>query len=280
MLRRPALYQMTGGPIEFAGGGYESESWVSARLGRPSILLEYLALHVIRQFDGVIVRGPRARAYLRQRGADARARVITGSVEVPPKTASDSRTFDLIFVGRLAPFKQPEQFVDIVSRLAPQWPNLRAAVLGDGPTGPELRQRAKRAGVAGRITWLGQRDDPVTHLAQSRVFVLSSRSEGLSIALAEALAGGAVPIVADVGELRELVEDGVSGYVVPPNDIAAFVARAAALLGDRQHWMALSTAARQAARRCACDDVSRRWTECFREICGYPIPAVGGQSHG
>lgn len=270
LLGRPAIYQMTGGPIEIDGGGAASESWVTGRLGQPSPLLERLALRVARAFDAIIVRGPNAAAYLAQRGITDTVRIITGSVNVEAaRHAADTpRRFDLVYVGRLAPFKQPDQFIRIVAALREHVPTASAAVLGDGPMAAELRALSESLRVAHAITWLGQRDNPATILQNARLFVLTSRSEGLSIALAEAMAAGVVPVVADVGELAQLVSDGKSGYLVTPNDIDAFATRAAELLLDQERWRQFSRAAVDAAATCSTDAVAQRWRVCFDHLLG------------
>ena len=68
-------------------------------------------------------------------------------------------------------------------------------------------------------------------LIRSKIFVLTSRTEGLSIAMAEAMASGVVPVVANVGDLADLVVDGVTGFLVTLDNVPEFVQRAALLLG-------------------------------------------------
>jgi len=120
---RPAAYQMTGGPLEVLGGGYLNENVLMSALGRPSRFLETLALAVIREFDLVVVRGQQARRFLAESGVDQNIALITGSIRASDGTPA-TRPIDLIFVGRLAPIKQPEQFVQIVERLARSRPSL------------------------------------------------------------------------------------------------------------------------------------------------------------
>jgi len=270
LLRRPSVYQMTGGPIEFEGGGDRSESWVSGALRGPSRTLERLALACVAAFDGVIVRGSRAREYLAKRGMRETVFAVTGSVAPAAPLELPERAYDLVFVGRLAPFKQPEQFVEVVARVARGRPALRAAVVGDGPMLAALQVLARARGVFERIDWLGQRADAERIVGAAKVFVLTSRSEGLSIAMAEAMAAGTVPVVADVGELGDLVRDGESGFLIPPGDVAAYAARAAALLADEATWSRMSAAARRAAQACSVEAVAARWRECFDAVCGSP----------
>lgn len=259
VLGRPACYQMTGGPTEILGGGAYSENRLLAKLERPSALLEKLAIHVVRQFDLVVVRGSKARSFLMDRGIRT-VTVITGSVRPSSEPEPAAREYDLVFVGRLAAIKQPLQFIDIVARVQREMPALRAAVVGDGPLLEAARERRSVLGLERNVEFLGQIQDVERILARSRLFVLTSRSEGLSIAMAEAMAAGVVPIVADVGDLGDLVIDGETGFLVTSNDVAEFARRALALLQDRQLWARQSQAAQAVARRhTSVEVVSAKW---------------------
>ena len=230
---RPACYQMTGGPSEIAGGGVNAENPVLNWLGRPSAYLERLALAVAKEFDLIVVRGNQALRFLISHGVNSeRIAVITGAVRPHRHFDAVERIFDMVFVGRLSEVKQPLQFVEIAATVRKKVPALRALIVGDGPLRARVEQRVAELGLAENITLLGQRIDVENILARSRIFVLTSQSEGLSIAMAEAMAAGAVPVVADVGELGELVTPGVNGYLVTPNQILEYADWIVALLQD------------------------------------------------
>jgi glycosyltransferase involved in cell wall biosynthesis len=259
LLGRPACYQMTGGPVEVIGGGSGSENALTTRLAKPSALLERMATAVIRRFDLVVVRGQKARDFLAERGIPGTIAIITGSV-CQPQTVAQKRSYDLVFVGRMTELKQPRQFVEIVAAVRREVPSIRAAMIGDGSLLDVVRQRAAELQVADCLDLLGKRSNVQTVLSESKVFVLTSRSEGMSIAMAEAMAAGAVPVVADVGELGDLVENGVNGYLIEPDNIAQYAARIVSLLQDPALWTRLSQAAAAAAtRRCSVEAVAALW---------------------
>jgi glycosyltransferase involved in cell wall biosynthesis len=273
---RPTSYQMTGGPIEVLGGGVESENPVLMRLGPSGRRLERLAVRLIREFDQVIVRGQGARRFLVERGVDPRVlAIVPGSVDPRSIDLGRARTHDLVFVGRLAELKQPLQFVEILAGVSRALPEVRGLVIGDGPLQPAMRERAAVLGIAERLEFAGKTDRVLDLLAEARVFVLTSRTEGLSIAMAEAMMAGVVPVVANVGDLGDLVQDGVNGYLVEPNDIAAYVGRVRAVLEDRALWLRLSAAAVATARGyVGLDHVTARWREEITAVFG----RAGGES--
>jgi glycosyltransferase involved in cell wall biosynthesis len=261
VLGRPAAYQMTGGPLEILDGGAGDENAVLCRLGRSARLLEPLAIRLVAEFDQVVVRGTRARDFLVRRGirADAIA-VIPGSVEAVTGQGEAPRTHELVFAGRLVEIKQPLQALEVLAAVSRAHPSARLLVIGDGPLLPAMRERAAALGLAARTDFVGRTERAQSLLGRGRVFLLTSRFEGLSIAMAEAMMMGTVPVVADVGDLGDLVEHGANGYLVEPNSIDAYAGRVGHLLGDRDLWERLSAnAVASARRRVALGHVTALW---------------------
>jgi glycosyltransferase involved in cell wall biosynthesis len=263
LLGRPVCYQMTSGPLEVVGGGFgTSENPILRRLGRPFALLERLALSVIEKFDLVVVRGRDAERFAKEHAGARRVAIIPGSVNVEEFTgASGDREYDMVFVGQLVSRKQPLQFVEIAAAVARTRPSLRAAILGDGPMMPDVQRAIAAHGLGATIDVLGRTADVKRYLTRSKIFVLTSRSEGLSIAMAEAMIAGAVPIVSDVGDLRDLVVNDETGYLIQLDDTTEFSRRVASVLGDAGLWRTLSSNASRAARdNNGLDHVSAAWT--------------------
>ncbi len=128
----------------------------------------------------------------------------------------------LVSVGRLAPIKDQALMIEALSLLAQRFPQLELELVGDGPQRESLRRLARRRGLAGRVRFAGFREDVEQVLAGADLFLLSSRHEGISMALLEAMRAG-LPIVAtDVGGVRETIVDGSSGVLVRAGDARAF----------------------------------------------------------
>ena len=150
----------------------------------------------------------------------------------------------------------------MVERLTRVIPSIRAAIVGDGPLMADLKGRVSDLGLADNIEFLGKREDVRSVLLDSREFILTSQTEGLSIAMIEAMAAGVVPVVADIGELGDVVENGVNGYLIKPDCIAEYTERTLSLLQDRGRWEAFSQRGREvASARCGLSVISRRWQE-------------------
>jgi colanic acid/amylovoran biosynthesis glycosyltransferase len=126
----------------------------------------------------------------------------------------------LLYVGRLAATKGLPILMESVASLRSRYPDLILTVVGDGPDRSELQEQAARLGVTPNLRFLGYRSQTEVRdeMRGADVFVLPSFAEGVPVVLMEALATG-VPVVATrVAGVGELVEEGVSGYLVPPGD--------------------------------------------------------------
>jgi glycosyltransferase involved in cell wall biosynthesis len=196
---------------------------------------ESVASSITRGDVEVLVQGLPPAA---DRDPDARAaaRLLLGSSGERPVVGT---------VGNLVPKKDHRTLLDAVDRVARAGTPLDVAVIGGGPLHDELTELA--AGSAANVRLLGSRDDVPALLPGLDLFVLSSRFEGLPIAMLEAMAAG-VPVVAtDVGGIPEVLAGERGGVLVPAADPAALASAISSLLGDDARRAALGAAARQRA---------------------------------
>jgi glycosyltransferase involved in cell wall biosynthesis len=164
-------------------------------------------------------------------------------VATPPgNDPRPSRVPLIVSVGRL---KRPKDFATLVLAVArlKRLP-FRLQIVGDGPDRDEIRAAVAAAGLEDRVELLGERHDVPELLAEADVFVLSSRSEGLPIALLEAMAHGLPVVASDVGGISEALVHGDSGLLVPPADPAALADALGALLTDAELRERLGMSAR------------------------------------
>lgn len=248
IFNRPACYQDTSGPLELSGGGWKAENRLLVALGGPSKLVEKAVFAVVRRFDMIVVRGNTAQQFIEELGYKGLLTIITGSIETKDEwNELENRDIDLVFVGRLIKAKNPNVFLETVFKLKKAIPDIRAVVIGDGPDKDALTEYCKENGLDSNVEILGQRNDVMDWYRRSKVFVLPSAWEGLSIAMIEAMASGTVPIVSDVGDLKDLIQSGENGFLVDVVDIDRFADCARDLLGDQKKWLVLSKAARKSS---------------------------------
>jgi glycosyltransferase involved in cell wall biosynthesis len=179
---------------------------------------------------------------------------------------ADDETVVVGTVGRLVAEKGYPELFEAVRGLAPRV--LLVGVGGADPDKPDaldpvLVQRAEQDGV--RL--LGHRPDVARLLGAFDVFVLASHREGVPRAAMEAAASGLPVVVTDIRGCRQVVDDGVTGLLVPPRDPAALHRAITALAEAPDQRAAMGRAATEKAARDFDErDVVRRVLDCYREV--------------
>jgi len=148
----------------------------------------------------------------------------------------------LISVGRLATEKGHAVLIDAFSHVAAVFPLAHLVLAGGGALMDELKSTAQAGGFGDRIHFLGVRNNIPELLAASDLFILPSHSEGLPMALLEALAMGIPTVCTAVGGIPEVIRDGKTGRLVPPNDPVILAKVIAELLNDEYQCQKLSQA--------------------------------------
>lgn len=149
-------------------------------------------------------------------------------------------------MGRLVEDKAQDVLLDAFAQTGEAFKDWRLAIVGDGRLGGRLRAQAKALGIAARVDWHGIVPDPYHFYRSAHVFALPSRVEGTPNVLLEAMSCGLAVVVSDgaPGPL-ELVEDGVTGLIVPVNDPAKLAAALRRLGNDGELRARLGAAARE-----------------------------------
>jgi len=164
-------------------------------------------------------------------------------------------------VGNLLP---PKDHAGLLAAVAQLPGNSFLAIAGEGPLHSELEERLATLGLTDRVVLLGLRNDVPRLLAAADGFVLSSAWEGLPNVVMEAQAAGLPVVATRVGGVPELVEEGTSGYLVPPRTpdvLADAMARLAALPPAERERM--GRAGREAVRRFEPGVIVAAWEAVF-----------------
>ncbi len=150
------------------------------------------------------------------------------------RPAREDATPHMVFIGRLAGVKGVPVLFDALDRLRDRDGGFRVTLVGDGPERAALEAEAQARGLAEHIAFTGylSQDAVAGVLDQADLLVLPSFAEGVPVTLMEAMAARLPVVTTLVGGIPELVEDGVSGYLVPPGNPDALAGRLEALLAD------------------------------------------------
>ena len=126
-----------------------------------------------------------------------------------------------LVVARLAPEKDFSMLIVAVALVARQRPDFRLRIAGNGPRRKELNETIQESGLTKHIELLGERNDIPQLLSESSMFILPSKSEGISLTLLEAMSAGLPCIATRVGGNAEIIQHSHSGYLTPKSDPVA-----------------------------------------------------------
>jgi len=150
----------------------------------------------------------------------------------------------VLAVGRLV----EQKGIDVAIRALPRIPDVRLAVLGEGPERVRLETLARELDVAERVLLPGRIGDVAAWLRAAKVVLHPVRWEGFGLAVLEAMLAGRAVVASAVSAVPELVVHGETGLLVPPDDPAALAAAANELLEAPERAAAMGAAGRRRAR--------------------------------
>jgi glycosyltransferase involved in cell wall biosynthesis len=179
-----------------------------------------------RCIDAVIVESDAMRRYVRRASAKAHpsVEVVRSGVDVGSLTPRDrpyvgDAPLTVGYIGRMSKEKNPLGFIDMAEQLLVLDPDLDFRMAGTGPEAKEVEDRLRGSPYRDRILYSGFVDSLSSELHEIDVLVLSSRFDGRPVIVMEASACGVPVVAAPVGGVPELIDEGVNGYLVHPEDI-------------------------------------------------------------
>ena len=176
----------------------------------------------------------------------------------------------LCIVATLRDWKGHDDLLQAFLELQESLPDWQLLVVGDGPRRSHLERRVHEMSLQDRVIFAGNVDDVPLWLASADVFVLPSFGhEGVPQSIMQAMATSLPVISTPVGAIAEVVEDAVTGLLVPARDVPALKAAMARLMSDAALRQRMGTAARQAAEAgMGMDRMLDRMEVIFQAACG------------
>jgi glycosyltransferase involved in cell wall biosynthesis len=180
----------------------------------------------------------------------------------------------IVSSGRLLRGKGLEVLVEAFSRFAPREPQAHLLFVGSGEgqaisVEASLRESVRRLGLVSRVTFAGRQENVADYLRASDLFAFPSVFEALGIALIEAQACGLPAVGSRTGGIVDVIEDSVTGILVPPGDADALEAALLRLVRDHPQREAFGARARTRAKALFSDEESlMRYRALFQELSG------------
>ena len=178
-----------------------------------------------------------------------------------------------VTVGRLAPIKDQATLLRAVRIVCNRKPGFRLDIVGEGPSRPELEALRAELGLGEAVAFRGYQEDVRPFLSAADFFVMSSISEGICIALLEAMAAGLPAVATDVGGNREVILRGETGFLTPLQNPEALAQAMLDLEGAPDALKRLSQSARRRAETAfGLRHVVRRYEDLYSQcLAGRPL---------
>jgi glycosyltransferase involved in cell wall biosynthesis len=221
-----------------------------------------------RRYDTVVAVSEATRRLLVDRYgyAPAKVRTIPNGWSGEPRARSESPGHRIVCVANFRAQKGHEVLLSAFARVVQELPDAQLVLVGDGPLREDLETQAARLAVAHRVRFVGAVEDVWPYLADADVFALASRYEPLGLAALEAMAAGLPVVATSVGGLTDLVEPGVTGELVEPENPAALAERLTALLRSPDALLAMGAEGRRRAASQRADQMSDRYFDVYAEL--------------
>ena len=200
---------------------------------------------LIAQMDAIIATSDASASYLKREATVIPHGVDTDIYTPPPDRAAAFAEsglpgrYAIGCFGRIRAQKGSDVFVEAMCKLLPRYPDFTAVMVGAivaEQTGfaNELKKRIEAAGLTSRVVITGELaiEEVQRWYQRLTIYAFTSRNEGFGLTLIEAMAAGAALVAARAGAAELVVEDGVTGVLVPPGDVEALVAALEPLMRD------------------------------------------------
>jgi glycosyltransferase involved in cell wall biosynthesis len=198
---------------------------------------------------------------LREMGLKPPIHIVRSGTSRPPKMPATARNRNLVaYVGRVKSYKSIDHFLRAAALVRDQRP-IEITVVGDGDARENLAALARELKLPVVFTGYVDETEKYRIYARARIVVQPSIKEGWGLTAVEAQASGTPVVCADSPGLREVVDNGKSGFLYPYGDIPRFAQRIRELLDDDRKWQESSTAAIRWADTFSWDRAAREMEE-------------------
>lgn len=242
------------------------EVWIDGKIA------EKLNICLLRSADVVNVMGMATKEYLKKKGICEKniaviPNAIDGEMFVP--TVNKSVEYDIVYASRIDENKNFPLLIRAINRLKSDFPKIKICVAGDGDKLEEAKRQCRQYGLDSNFIFLGKVDhENIKKLYhKSNIFVLTSRGEGVPMALLEAMFCGIACISTNVGEIGSIIVDGENGFLLQDTEDDGILAeRIRLLLKNEKLRLLMSVKATQIKNSYSFDNVMELWNETLKSL--------------
>ncbi|MGB6421269.1 MAG: glycosyltransferase [Anaerolineales bacterium] len=241
--------------------------------------LKAYLLSFCRSCDLVVSPSAGMKDVLKDMGIDVPIDVVPNGVDIKPFLDSvepleraefgfQAQDVILVYMGRLGPEKNLSFLLRSFAGIAQAYDNVQLMLIGVGPTKADLQDQVKYMGIEGRVRFTGlvPYDQMPRYLAIGDAFVTASITEVHPLSVIEGMAAGLPVLGIDSPGIGDTIQDGVTGYLIPKEDLAAYTAQMVRLVVDQKQREQMSGEARKSVTSYAIENTTQMMLERYQRV--------------
>jgi glycosyltransferase involved in cell wall biosynthesis len=241
--------------------------------------LKAYLLSFCRSCDLVVSPSAGMKDVLKDMGIDVPIDVVPNGVDIKPfldpvepleraEFGFQAQDVILVYMGRLGPEKNLSFLLRSFAGIAQAYDNVQLMLIGVGPTKADLQDQVKYMGIEGRVRFTGlvPYDQMPRYLAIGDAFVTASITEVHPLSVIEAMAAGLPVLGIDSPGIGDTIQDGVTGYLIPKEDLAAYTAQMVRLVVDQKQREQMSGEARKSVTSYAIENTTQMMLERYQRV--------------
>lgn len=192
-------------------------------------------LGLLKKSYKIAARGNNSIKSLKNLGVqDKKLFVLQNTFELPKNSNGNfEKKWDIVFVGYIRKQKRIDLTVEVIEKLRENFPGISCVIVGDGPEYANIRNLISSKGLSDTILMVGYQKNIEEYLNRSGIFLLTSESEGLPMALIEALSYGLPVVTSDINDISDLIIEGKNGFLIPSLSLDDYVSALSKILNDQ-----------------------------------------------
>lgn len=247
------IYEIPHGLLAYLVGKIKRVPVVISIIGNPAYkklrkgFRKKITYFMYKRIMAITVTGSKSKQFLIKNGIDSnKIFILPNSIDVNMFRKNDQakKEFDIISLGRLSTEKELGNLVEIVLKLKQIKPHIKAGIAGKGPEKENILATIKKLDLEENVFLLGYVDNIVEFYNSGKVFVLTSRTEGLPRSVLEAMSCGVPCVASNVGDMEDIIDDEENGVIVDDyRDLEEYAGKILLLLEQKDKYTKISKAA-------------------------------------
>jgi len=197
-----------------------------------------------KRIHAITVTGSKSKLFLIQSGINSeRIFILPNSIDINEFKQHNiaKKEYDIISLGRMSPEKELINFVKVIEKIKLVKPNIKVAIAGKGPEEEKVKLIIEELNLKDNISMLGYVEDIAEFYNKSKVFLLTSRTEGLPRTILEAMSCGIPCVASNVGDMEDLIDDKINSFLIDDyRNLDEYVKKVLLLLDDKELYKRIS----------------------------------------